>query len=533
MWLVRGRARERDERGAVAAFVAVLLSVLLVSAAFAVDLGRQRVVRSDMQSLADVVALDMVRQLRGRYAMDIEGDSTWQQALAKSVARNGSTLGSTPNVQVELGVVDATGAFTPVGGEAKPDAVRVSASSTINFAFVPGQGGATRTAVAATEPVACFKMGSYALDLNSGNSAILNSLINDALNLSAISYDGLSNASVSLLGLATELNAGSVDGLLALPSLSLGTYYAAAATVLQREGGETADVQLLQALSLQVASLPNVAVSQILSLSPGADSALATSVNLLDLVATSALVSNGSSALALPNLSVGLGLTSLSSSLSVIEKAREGCGPVNKATASTSQVSLSLGGTLVGLPAILGTTATASMTLSVQAASANGTLIDVSCGTFAAGSPDTETVAVGDGLVTLNLQVPIVLKVLGVTVLSGTVKVQTTPPLAPSNAWMNFPSLASYSTKYPTGSGNVGLTGVTVDTSDLRLIGLPIGLTLNGLTSGILSGIVNPLIGRLDSVLLSPLLGVLGVQVSGAEVYGVPRPNCDHGALRQ
>ena len=46
----------RDERGAVVPMVAIMLTVLMISAAFAVDLGKQRVVRQDMQALADVVA---------------------------------------------------------------------------------------------------------------------------------------------------------------------------------------------------------------------------------------------------------------------------------------------------------------------------------------------------------------------------------------------------------------------------------------------------------------------------------------------
>jgi len=31
---------------------------------------------------------------------------------------------------------------------------------------------------------------------------------------------------------------------------------------------------------------------------------------------------------------------------------------------------------------------------------------------------------------------------------------------------------------------------------------------------------------------LTPLLDLLGIQVSGADVWGVPRPNCDASALR-
>ena len=49
-WARDRRAATRDETGAVAVLAAALALVLLVSAAFAVDLGRQRVVRADMQA---------------------------------------------------------------------------------------------------------------------------------------------------------------------------------------------------------------------------------------------------------------------------------------------------------------------------------------------------------------------------------------------------------------------------------------------------------------------------------------------------
>ena len=53
--------------------VALLLVVLVPSSAMAVDLGMQRVVRRDMQTLADVVALDVVRLVDGRTASQIHG----------------------------------------------------------------------------------------------------------------------------------------------------------------------------------------------------------------------------------------------------------------------------------------------------------------------------------------------------------------------------------------------------------------------------------------------------------------------------
>lgn len=533
--LLRQHARPRDERGAILPMVAIMLTVLMVSAAFAVDLGKQRVVRQDMQALADVVALDMVREIRGRTVQAIQADPAWQTAIDQSIARNGRTLGDAPQVEVVLGEVDPdTRAFTALTGAVEPNGVRVTAGGEVDFAFVPGSGGATRTAVAATEPVACFRMGSFALGLSAGNSPLLNALVGDALNLGVLSYDGLADAEISLLGLATELGAASADELLALPDLSLGQLFLASAEVLEREGGSTADVALLETIATSVPALPAVALADLLAITPGADSALTAGLNVLDLVATSAFLSNGSSFLTIPGLQASLGLsgTDLTSTLQVIQRPQFGCGPVDEAEASTSQVALDLGGTLVGLPSILGTTVSAGMILDLDVASADGVLKDVSCGTLEPGSPDSMRVDVTDGLATLRLTVTVTVRLLGIKIAEGPIVVQTTPPGAPGTAAMTFPTEVSYGTTYTTGSGNIGLTGVAVDTSGFVALGLPLGFTLNGLLSPILSLIVNPLVATLDSVVLTPLLDLLGANVSGADVWGVPRPNCDASALR-
>lgn len=527
---------QRDERGAVVPMVAIMLTVILVSAAFAVDLGKQRVVRQDMQALADVVALDMARHIRGRTVQAIEADPDWDATLAQSIARNGSTLGDTPDVEVVLGRVDPdTRAFTALTGTAEPNGVRVTAGSAIDFAFVPGSGGATRTAVAATEPLACFRMGSFALALDSGNGALLNALVGDALNLSALSYDGLADAEVSLLGLATQLGAASADEVVSLPKIGLGPFLLATATVLEREGGSTADVTLLRTIAATVPALAPVSLADLVSLAPGADSAMTAGLNVLDLVATSAFVANGANALAIPGLQSNLGLTGtgLRNELRVIQKPQVGCGQVDEATARTSQVFLDLQGTLASLPPILGTSVSATMALDLEVAPAVGTLKDVSCGTFAPGSPDTMRVDVTDGLVSVVLTVNVTLRVLGIPVAGGPITVSTAPPAAPGQANMTFPNEGSYTTKYTTGSGDIGLTGAVVNTSGFVLLGiLPLGATLNGLLNGVLSGVVNPLVSSLNSLVLNPVLNLLGANVSGADVFGVPRPDCDASALR-
>ena len=116
------RRRMRDERGAIIPMVALLLVVLVPSSAMAVDLGMQRVVRRDMQTLADVIALDVVRLVDGRTASQIQagynGLPTLANALTRSVARNDDdVLGDPPTVTVKLAHIDtATGLLDKSGG---------------------------------------------------------------------------------------------------------------------------------------------------------------------------------------------------------------------------------------------------------------------------------------------------------------------------------------------------------------------------------------------------------------------------------
>src|SRR3954470_12714160 len=156
------RGQRRDERGAIIPMVAMLLVVLIPSSAMAVDLGMQRVVRRDMQTLADVVALDVVRLVDGRTASQIQGGfnglPTMADALSRSVARNDDdVLGDAPTVTAMLihidtatGVIDTVsgGAIREVTGTEVPNAVEITAQGSVDFAFVGGRGPAARTAVA-------------------------------------------------------------------------------------------------------------------------------------------------------------------------------------------------------------------------------------------------------------------------------------------------------------------------------------------------------------------------------------------------
>jgi uncharacterized membrane protein len=532
----------RSESGVVAVVVALVTCLVLVPvAALAVDIGMQRVARRDMQAVADVVALDVARELDGR---------TWSQLHAhvpqwveRSVSRNRSAAAA-PTVTAELGRVDPAlydpadpdAWFVPIVSDAGgvPTAIRVTAVGRVDFSIHGGSGGVVRTAIGRSESSACFRLGSYALSLSSQSSPLLNALIGDALNVSAVSYTGLANANVSLLGLAAELGAGSTDELLALDHLSLNQLYLASAHALQKEGGETADVALLgQLATLTLSTLPPVAFGDLIALEPGNDAALATSVNLLDLVAGSAFVANGTNALALPDVSIGIpGLASVSGSLRVIEAPQEACGTAGEATAHTAQIKLDLTVRLAPLNLLsillLGTvTADATVTLHVELAAATGTLRKVQC---APGQPDGIDVEVASALSEVGLSLPIDVKLLGIPLVSITGGVGTTAPAANGTAQIRIPP-TSYGAPVSTGTGTV-LPGLT--TSDLHAVllgAIDLSPVLAAVRDVVLTPIVNPLIANLDALLVKPLTDLLGVNVAGADVFAVRAPQCGTSSL--
>ena len=221
----------RDERGAVLVLTGFALVALLAFTSLALDLGYQRVVRRDMQALADVVALDLVRMVDGRTVTQIEADPLWLRGRNDSVARNADTQGDPPTVTPVLGSVDpATRAFTPMTGSQVPNAVKVTAAANLDFKFRPGSGKAARSAIAGGDDATLdYQLGSFLAGLSTFQNGLLQRLLSQAFcpdgtgsaavncraALDVLSYAGLVNTRLTLGALATQMGLGSADQLLA------------------------------------------------------------------------------------------------------------------------------------------------------------------------------------------------------------------------------------------------------------------------------------------------------------------------------
>lgn len=568
----------RDERGAVVPIVAVLIGLLITVTALTVDLGTQRVARTDMQSLADLVALDASRSLGGQTTSALLTGGTFATGVVASVGRNSSTVGAKPTLVVEIGTYAGT-TFTPSGslrytagdaavsavtittGATVPTAVRVSTGTTTSFSFVPGTGAVNRSAVAVTDSSACFEVGSYAAAVRSSGSALLNPLlssINSNLNLTTAGYQGLATTSIKLADLATALGVGSVQQL-ATATVRYTDFYAAVAQVLSNNG-QTAYVSLLQSLSTSVSSSASFAVASLLTLDTGAGQVAKATANVLDLVSASAFLLNGSTLLDVPAQASVPGVTGLSAKLKLIQAIQKYCGRVGTTAtpASTSQVDLSATATLSsstlgisGVGTVSISAGTSPVSVAVAAAPTTAQLASVTC-TTPTSSVQGASLALSSGLLTTTVTVPLrvqgsALSLLGLGGLVNvdirtSVVVSTTVSPTSTTFTITIPPKA-FDTAYSTGTSSVTLGGTTTKTGTTVSATLVLGLVSTTLSTAqvdsildpVVNAVVAPLVSSLSTALVSPLLTLLGIEVAGADVIldSTPPLSCSVPSLRQ
>lgn len=594
-----GARRGREERGAIIPMVAMLLAVLIPSTAMAVDLGMQRVVRRDMQALADVVALDLVRLVDGRTAAQIKsgfnGLTTSDAAVAKSVERNSDVLGDAPIVTYKLAFMNATThqLETEVGpgglmvtkealGSEVPTAIEVIATGGVDFAFVPGHGGAQRRSVAVPAPSTCFRLGSFAAGVSLSEANLLVSLFpslinNSTLSATAVGYQGLGALELDLIDLVgvSGLGVGTPDALLELDGLTLGQFYAAVASAVQANGGPTASVTLLQQLSTKANLTSHIAIRDILDIASGDTAALTAEFNVLDLVTGAAYAANGTSSLAVPSLSTQIpGLTSFITSLTVGDQPKLACGGKGTARAQTGQVSLSVNGDLtdvnapISLPLLGGGLIVHTATdTDLMLAKAEGTLTDIVCGDATAvtnaegidvevrssllSTVSTSAAITITGSLDLRQNIPILgtIKIATITLnLTYNATQSTSQGTTTGTISFRHPS-DSYGTPKSYGSGIVlnslsapgATTGGNVHIAFLPGYGTSGNVSVSSVAglSAVLNGLLTTAVNTVNSTVVTPLNSVvtpqlqkqLGIKVGGADLFALPRPSCNDPAL--
>ena len=586
--------RRCDEQGVIAVVVALMTCFVLIPVgALAVDIGVQRVARIDMQSVADMTALDLARKLDGtRTAGQWQSASPSLQQLANtSLGRNSSAVGRNVTVLPELGTLDsATGVFTPSvlpsGSAMIPNAVRVQATTQVDFALHGGSGGATRTAIAQSASTACFKLGSYAAKVNSGASVL--APLNDILgvNLSLASYQALAAADIRLVDLAARPRFGSPTALLSSP-ISYADLLSGTLEVLNAENSpaNTVAITALNALLSASAGTPAVDVlGDVLNVSPSDTAALATNLNVLDIVTGAMLIADGGHAVSIPNLwanVAGTGSTKVSD-LSIIQGASTACGRAGapEATADSAQLKgkvefEQMNSPSMTLPVGNFKTDPAVGTLDVALAKAHGELAAVPpihCGAPTLADPHTMTVNVSSELssIALTVKLPVSgditvgLAPLGLPLLTAKISLNLVLDVSvrnsgsatsvPANLRMPPNDSTPISTGSPVRLDAGTVTAVVNSTSSVAkvtagVVGLPTGTilslgsplltsTLNSVVAAVVTGpqsfagkTITPLVGNINSMLTGPLADLLGLDIAGADAYAV-NAVCNSPALR-
>ena len=567
--------RRKDERGAVALFVALMLSVLMGVTAIVVDLGMQRVTGADLQALADVVALDLAREIRGsRTQADLapKGDtSNASSAVSQSKARNADVFGEDIALEVDWGSYD-DGIWNTATDP--PSAVEVTASGGTDYAVTDGSGDTERTAYAVASSSACYKLGSFVRAVTSGDTTVLAPL-NDLfdVNLTLAGYQAMAGAKVTLGELAAASTIGSPTQLLT-GSVTYSDLIRAMIEVLSNKPGSSnsAAVSALGAVLAASGSVGAINIGSVMHVSPTDRAALEMNLNVLDIVG-SARLANGDHLVAVPNLNAsvpGIG-SQFTGGLSLVSAAQLACGKPNspESVARNAQLEGNLGVEFVNLPSLsipgFATLLTqkGDGTLSVDIADGTGSLVEppeVHCGDATASDPHQFSVALATELasyslssrLTINGQVKLtdltaigltnLLTQLGIGNLTGNgkvdievdvdLKVSMTSPAGTSVASLGLPP--NDVTPYQTGTSVTlpttivpSIVSVTIDgkvVAPVANAGPLTSLIVNELLSannGFVAKTLYPLIANINSAYVGPIARMVGLRFGGADVYAV------------
>ena len=561
----RTRPKTRD-RGAVLPMIALLLPVLMLMTAFAVDLGQQRSTRRDMQAAADVIALDMSRLADGRPLSEIQvGSGVHPPAETALVASAGRNDVDRAQLTLDWGIwSEATGYQSINGvGSLVPNAAKIVATESTDYFFQPGGGSVTREAVAiyGAEPFAGFSVGSFGLAMSTSQSRLLDDLLSpyvdddnpvlqdDPVELDAVSYEGLAGADIPLGDLAPAFNAGTPRELLDA-EMPLDDFMLAYANVL-RNDGRAAEAELVEeSISAEMGDF-TVDVSDYVTAESGAeDAAMGATVDLPTIIQGAVFQAQCSpnpqgfdqcNAINIPALTATFPMTSATGSLKLIESPRYWYGPVGSGV-NTGQIRATLGGVagarqagtctpnlLAGvtclLNGILARTVDAVVTVNAVVTMAGGrtTISDIDCADPAAlGLLLRSNTDLYDVDLDITVQFGtrgILGGALGTVLGSLNFSGQTTQSNGIDDVQFTVAPDVLGQTQKQTGAGNFGLAPVSLTTSGSTgvLSGLA-SLGINYTTGSVLSSLVNPLLQDIDNRVLTPLGDILGLNVSGSDL---------------
>jgi uncharacterized membrane protein len=390
----RDPRQRRRERGAIQFATPSVILLAIFVMALAVDVGRLAWDRRQLQEVADLAAIDAMRAFG--QCRETAGDPV--AAAQASALRNGydGNLAAAPN-QVEIGSVStqASGVrqFTAGGAAATATAVRVFATRSVPFtliasALLPGQATLQVEAVAARKAIGSLSAGSFAARFDSSQSPYWNQtlgpLLGTNLSLSAVSYQGLADATFSLGDLVAAANVATLDQLLALELT--GPQYLTLLADAVSDGGSSSAAATLTAIAGSVGAGLELTLGDVLSVASGvSDDAFDAQLNALDMLSVGAQVARGDAAVSLPLSLTIPGVTATTARLKIVEAPRIAIGPPGRnaagewnTTVRTGQVRLAINLSL-GNRTILGILVPVYVDLFVEAAQTEAHLAAIDC----------------------------------------------------------------------------------------------------------------------------------------------------------
>jgi len=523
--------RERDERGAIAAATAVVMGCLLVIASLVIDVGRDRVVSRDMQAMADVIALDTVRQLDGRpvgefgNTLTAAKDASLQEQLGSLITVDAGKVA----VQPVLANRD-TGAWAPATTGQVPNAIRATVSGHSAIRFLPGtaaRSDITRSAVAMIgPPIACISAGATFAEVQQQgplDTLLGKLLLNQGVDrLTVLDPYALAtlDMEIPLIDLMAKLQVGTVQELLDL-DVSAHDFVIAISEVLPpQHDNKPSPVALLDAI---VNGLPDTAgfhPRDILDLDTGGGAGTTLIINTFTLVQAVIMVSNKNHFVELDALKVSVpGLAKIRVYGSVVEAPKIACGPPGT-VARSAQIRLKL---TAEVKAVSGLVASADIDpLEVNVASGTGEITDVRC---TAGSPSV-TVKAKTSVGTAKLRV--VAKIAGLPV---TITAPKTGESSFGTSAEQTYTFAFSGDDLPPGQTFGGFASPNLNSLtpiDVAIVGLDLG--------GLVQGAVGPLLTLINPLAASAMQQVLsniGVGVGTVRIQPTARPSCNDPFLIQ
>lgn len=537
-----------EERGNIAVMFALMLPVVMLAGAFAVDEGSLYLERRQAQSVADLAAIAAATD--PSKALDTAFRTFQANGLigsTLSIDDPSIQVGASRPVQVVVGQYKAapelsvSARFSP--GGSPPNAVQVTYRKTGTLLLArPWQTPPeiSVAALATANPQAAFSVGSRLASLNGGiANSLLKSLLGTSVTLDVMSYNALLDAKIDLLDFLGALNqnlhlSAATYGDVLKASASRGAIAAALASVLT--GTAKTAATTLSTTIADTGTIPLLKLLDIGSLSTlpvGSKAGFFAGVSALELLNAAAVIAGNGKQI---DLNVGAtlpGLTSITLTVAIGEPPQHAWYRVGEkgAVARTAQTRLKLTVKLLGSPVLLG--AGITLPIYVEVAYAEARLRSVSCPAFGetAGSavvevlPGVARLAIGNlsgasftdfaafpvvDQATI-LSVPLLLKI---KARAAVVLGETSPIL------LNFSAadVKQATLKTATNHTIVGsLSKSLLDELDINVEILGIGLSTDAVIKAAVRTLVAPLAPVLDSTIFG-VLDVLGVGIGEADV---------------